>query len=64
MNMQARLLTLLLLIFPVAASAQMIYQTAEPDMTPKKRELYFYGMRSYPFGKIPQNARLNALLQS
>ncbi|MEO5928681.1 MAG: hypothetical protein ABIR47_02000, partial [Candidatus Kapaibacterium sp.] len=62
--MQARLLTLLLLIFPVAASAQMIYQTAEPDMTPKKRELYFYGMRSYPFGKIPQNARLNALLQS
>jgi photosystem II stability/assembly factor-like uncharacterized protein len=59
-----RLVTLLLLLLPLAASAQMTYQTLEPGMTPKKREIFFYGMRAYPFGKIPQNARLEALYQA
>ncbi len=39
----------------------MTYETTQRTMKPKKRELYFYGMRAYPFGKIPQNARLDAM---
>lgn len=39
------------------------YRTEGEHETPKARELFFYGMRSYPFGKIPQNARLSALGQ-
>src|SRR5207249_1815785 len=33
-------------------------------ITPKERELWFYGMRAYPFGKIPQNTRSNAIQQA
>ncbi|MEO6049421.1 MAG: hypothetical protein ABIQ57_18185 [Candidatus Kapaibacterium sp.] len=52
------------LALTAAASAQMGYQTAEERMTPKKRELYFYGLRAYPFGKIPQHARLDAIYRA
>lgn len=64
LHARTRLITLLFLLLPLAASAQMTYQTLEPGMTPKKREIFFYGMRAYPFGKIPQNARLEALYQT
>jgi photosystem II stability/assembly factor-like uncharacterized protein len=57
-------MALLGLLAVAEAAAQMPYETSEPRMTPKKREVYYYGMRSYPFGKIPQNARLDALLQA
>ncbi|MCB0712384.1 MAG: hypothetical protein KDD67_08660 [Ignavibacteriae bacterium] len=58
-------LLLSLLLFSSLAEAQQLYEyTTESEVVvPKGRELYFYGMRSYPFGKIPQGARLKALGQ-
>ncbi len=52
-----------LLVTQQLVAQQLPYQTMEVGLTPKKREIYFYGMRAYPFGRIPQNARLEALLQ-
>ncbi len=64
--LQLHLQSVLLLLFllPFVASAQMTYQTQEPGMMPKKREIYFYGMRAYPFGKIPGHARIDALART
>jgi photosystem II stability/assembly factor-like uncharacterized protein len=63
-SLRTSLVALGLLLAPILVSAQSGYQTSEEYMTPKKRELYFYGMRSYPLGKIPQNARNAALEQA
>ncbi len=60
-TLRASLLALALLLLPALLPAQMTYETAERQMKPKKREIYFYGMRAYPFGKIPQNARMDAI---
>ncbi len=54
----------LLALLPLVASAQMPYRTSEEGMAPKKRELWYYGMRSYPFGRIPQSARQEAIAKS
>jgi len=63
--LRASLLIFAALLLPELLIAQDIFfQTAHPAMKPKKREIYFYGMRAYPFGKIPQNARLDAIMQS
>jgi photosystem II stability/assembly factor-like uncharacterized protein len=43
------------------AAAQQSYQVSEESMTPKKREIDFYARRSWPFGRIPQNARQSAI---
>ena len=60
-----RLAPLLLSLFLLSsvAEAQQIYnyETESDFVMPKGRELFFYGMRSWPFGKIPQGARLKAL---
>lgn len=65
LDLRSMLLVLALLFVADVASAQQIpYQTLEVGMTPKKRELFFYGMRAYPFGRIPQNARLEAIFQT
>lgn len=62
--------TLILAILAVALlgtdlSAQVTlqdgYRTGSDGVMPKGRELYFYGMRSWPFGMIPQGARHAAL---
>jgi photosystem II stability/assembly factor-like uncharacterized protein len=58
------LLVFSLAMLPIAMMAQLPYQTFEEGVTPKQRELYFYEMRAYPFGKIPQGARLNGLLHA
>ncbi|HVZ41529.1 MAG TPA: hypothetical protein VHI13_19770 [Candidatus Kapabacteria bacterium] len=64
-TLRASLLALaLLLLSGTLPAQQQVLQTTEPGLTPKQRELYFYGMRAYPFGRIPQNARLEALYQS
>ena len=39
------------------------YEAESEFVVPKGRELFFYGMRSWPFGKIPQGARLKAIGQ-
>lgn len=39
------------------------YETGGEGVTPKGRELYFYTMRAWPFGKIPQNSRAAAIEQ-
>lgn len=63
--LRAFLLIALVVLLPDFLAAQnTTYQTAQPTMKPKKREIYFYGMRAYPFDKIPQNARLEALLHT
>lgn len=57
---------LALTLIPMSLSGQEIYdyETESPAVKPKARELYFYKMRAYPFGKIPQGARLNAIEQT
>ncbi|MCE2504243.1 MAG: hypothetical protein J4G05_09345 [Chlorobi bacterium] len=59
-----------LLLIPLNADAQQRemqqiynYEAESKFLMPKGRELYFYGMRSWPFGKIPQGARLKAIGQ-
>lgn len=37
------------------------YETTGAAVSAKGREVYFYAMRAWPFGKIPQHARLAAL---
>lgn len=58
------LLAVLSLLLPAIIQAQLPYRTSNEGMAPKMRELWFYGMRSYPFGRIPQNARQDALNQA
>lgn len=41
--------------------AQHEYYQSVPNVKPKSREVYFYEMRNYPLGRIPQNARAKAL---
>lgn len=52
-------------LLPASLPGQEIYDytTESPNVKPKGRELFFYKMRAYPFGKIPQGARLNAIGQ-
>lgn len=59
--LQRVVLPALLVLVPTAVLAQMEYPTSETYITPRNREIRFYGMRSYPFGRIPQNARQDAL---
>ncbi len=57
---------LLATLLPAALSAQesaTIEREGESN-APLNRELYYYGIRSYPFGKIPQFARQKALEQA
>jgi photosystem II stability/assembly factor-like uncharacterized protein len=59
-TLRLQLLLLALAMLPQIVQAQSRREFDEGDM--KEREEYFYGMRAYPFDRIPQNARLNALL--
>lgn len=56
---------LALALVPLSLPGQEIYEynTGAEHIKPKSRELFFYGMRAYPFGKIPQFARQKALGQ-
>ncbi len=42
---------------------QLEYYRSIPNVKPKKREVYFYEQRNYPYTRIPQNARVKALEQ-
>ncbi len=42
-------------------SSEWEYETIDRSVKAKGRELYFYSMRAWPFGKIPGSARLTAL---
>lgn len=53
------LLLLLLVALPIAADAQL--PEVREIENPRKRREHFYHVRSYPFGRIPQGARLNAI---
>ena len=62
----ALLLSLLPLLFlsteaPAQESAEWEYEAFHESVTPKDRSLHFYSQRSWPFGKIPGDARLRAL---
>lgn len=52
-------LTLLLVtLAPLLADAQpQDYQTFSENVSAKRREIYFWERRAYPFGRIPQGAR-------
>jgi photosystem II stability/assembly factor-like uncharacterized protein len=58
---RAPLVLLLTIVATMTLAAQIPYETFHKDVRPKGREEFFFGIRAYPFGKIPQNARLNAL---
>jgi photosystem II stability/assembly factor-like uncharacterized protein len=54
------LLLLLIVLLPSAAFAQHSEEEREGENPQKRREFYFH-VRSYPFGRIPQDARLEAI---
>lgn len=72
-------LLLLLYVFCIAASPplraadeaeereveiqQSEYYRSIPNVKPKKREVYYYEQRNYPYTRVPQNARVKALEQ-
>jgi photosystem II stability/assembly factor-like uncharacterized protein len=55
------LLLLVLVALPTVASAQRTDGSPREIENPTKRREHYYHVRSYPFGRIPQNARLEAL---
>src|SRR5687767_1606928 len=55
-----KLLVLLALANPLVAEAQDLMKGGTHE-NPKSRRQHFYHVRSYPFGRIPQGARLKAI---
>lgn len=45
----------------VGNDVQNAFYRSVPNVKPKAREVYFYEMRNFPSGRIPQNARAKAL---
>lgn len=44
-----------------STNKQSEFYRSVPNVKPKSREVYFYEMRNFPSGRIPQNARAKAL---
>lgn len=45
----------------IAMAQQRDYQTFDENVNAKRREIYFWERRAFPFGRIPQGARQNAI---
>jgi len=61
LRLRQLLLLSCLALVPSIAAAQSVVEVPEPYENPEARQEYFFHLRSYPFGEIPQGARMEAM---